>query len=97
MKKITLATVKSFIKKNEGCLFIRVKSKFDGMTDGLEYFQDGFRLAEETDVLVQYTLGIKDAWFVGSSRDHLSPFETEHLTGIEVSNCCGRFILAIQK
>jgi len=36
-KRITLATFKSFMKKNEGKLFIQCISSFDGMTDCVEY------------------------------------------------------------
>lgn len=43
MSKITKATVKSFIKKNEGNLYIRVKSSFDGMTDCVQQLEGGFR------------------------------------------------------
>jgi hypothetical protein len=35
MKKITAATIKSFIRKNEANAFLRVKSKFDGMIAGI--------------------------------------------------------------
>lgn len=37
MKKITKATFKSFLKKNEGKLFIQTKASFDGMSDCVEY------------------------------------------------------------
>ena len=33
MTKATIATLKSFIKKNQGKLYIKKKSSFDGMTD----------------------------------------------------------------
>ena len=36
MSKITKATFKSFLRKNEGRLFIKCKSSFDGMTDSVE-------------------------------------------------------------
>lgn len=39
MKKITKATFKSFIKKNEGNLFIQTKSYFDGSIDGTEFIK----------------------------------------------------------
>lgn len=96
--KITLATVKSFIKNNNGKLFINVKSSFDGMIDGCETRHDGFTAAVyENDCNAKYTLGIKNAWFVGSSRDYFETFENEIFTGIEVSNSCGCFILATKK
>lgn len=104
-KKITLATVKSFIKKNEGNLYINVKSSFDGMIDGCASQHDGFVKAEKDNTQSlnsdyhDRTQGIKGAWFVGSSRDYFKPFDNigGDMTGIEVSNSCGHFILAIYK
>jgi hypothetical protein len=98
-KKITLASVKSFIRKNEGKLFINVKSSFDGMTDGCESRHDGFVKAEKDIHHPEQTLGIKGAWFVGSSRDYFTPFDNigGDMTGIEVYNSCGNFILAVYK
>lgn len=43
-KKITLTTVKKFVKDNADKLFINVKSSFDGMTDGCESRHNGFQL-----------------------------------------------------
>lgn len=37
MKKITKATFKSFVKKNEGKAFIQFVGSFDGMSDCVEY------------------------------------------------------------
>lgn len=37
MKKITKATFKSFIKKNENKMFLQIKSDFDGMSDCVEF------------------------------------------------------------
>lgn len=96
-KKITLATVKSFIKNNSDNLFINVKSSFDGMTDCCESLYNGFVIAAKTDDHVEHTIGIKGAWFVGSSRDYLSHFEDNNMTGITVSNSCGHFVIAIPK
>jgi hypothetical protein len=101
--KITLATVKSFIKKNRENLFINVKSSFNGMIDGCESLHDGFKKAEPDNTqslsssYYKATQGIKGAWFVGDSRDYFYPFESDELTGIRVSNSCGCFILAINK
>ncbi len=96
-KKITLATVKSFIKKNIGNIYIDVKSEFSGMIDGLEFNNDGFFKALDSDGNNNHTLGIQGAWFVGSSRDYFDAFENDTLTGIKVVNACGSFILAIKK
>ena len=102
-KKITLSTIKSFIKNNHDNLFINVKSSFDGMTDGVEQLHNGFVKAtpDKTQSLnsdyYNSTQGIKGAWFVGSSRDYFTPYSENDLTGIEVSNSCGTFILAIKR
>lgn len=98
-KKITMATVKSFVRKNSGNLFINVKSSFDGMTDCCESLYDGFVKAQQDTDHPSHTLGIKGAWFVGDSRDYFQPYDNiaGDMTGIEVSNSCGHFILAIIK
>jgi len=83
MKKITKATFKSFIKKNEGKLFIQCVSSFDGIFDGVEYVHD--------------TLGYNGIWLVGGSRDYFTAFDNGDFTGYEVYNCCGSFIIATQK
>lgn len=99
MKKITLSTVKSFIRKNSNELLINVKSSFDGMQDCVASLNGGFEYAKADDREwnKRNTLGVAGAWFVGSSRDYFSAYETETMTGIEVVNSCGKFILAINK
>jgi hypothetical protein len=95
LKKITLATVKKFVRENKGELFINVKSAFSGMTDGCEYRNNGFELAKPTTDHIDHTLGISGAWLVGSSRNYFTPYNDGELTGITVSNSCGHFVLAI--
>jgi hypothetical protein len=98
MKKVTLATLKSFVKKNSNNLFINVKSSFSGYTDCVESVNGGFSKAEiKESVNYKYTLGIDGAWLVGSSRDYMTQYENENFVGIEVYNCCGKFIIAIAK
>lgn len=97
-KRITSATIKSFIEKNRGNLYIKNESHFDGMTDGIAYNpKPFFHKATETDTMSDYTLGVQGAWFVGSSRDHFTPYEDDEFTGFEVYNSCGTFTLAIKK
>lgn len=97
MSKITLTTIKSFIKKSPK-LYIKCKSSFDGMTDCVQSIPDaGFVEVELTDKHLYNTLGVQCAWFVRGSRDYFSAYETETLTGYEVWNCCGSFILATDK
>lgn len=103
MAKITFATVKSFIKKNNGSLYIKVERKFDGMVDGVRSVKDDFSLveADKTESKCsdynERTQGIKGAWFVGSSRDYFNEFEDCDFKGISVSNSCGSFVLAVKK
>jgi hypothetical protein len=96
-KKITLATVKSFIRKNRSSLFINVKSSFDGMVDGCTSRNEGFIKAADDTNHPEHSFGVKGAWFVGQSRDYFKAYESETATGFEVSNSCGHFILAIYK
>jgi hypothetical protein len=102
-KKITLATLKSFIKNNSGKLFINVKSSFDGMIDGCASYHDGFVKAERDKTISinsdyhNSTQGIKGVWLVGSSRDYFKPYNDNRFEGIEVSNSCGHFIVATPK
>lgn len=93
-KRITLATVKSFIGKADN-LHIRNLSSFDGMTDCVTSCNSsGFRKATKTEAHTSNTLGVQGAWFVGGSRNSLLPFEKDGFRGIEVYNCCGHFVLA---
>lgn len=97
-KKITLATLKSFVKKNPNGLYINVRSRFNGMTDGVESVGNQFMQTEvKPDINEAHTLGIPGAWLVGSSRDYFNYFENDNFVGIDVSNCCGHFIVATKK
>lgn len=109
MKKITLSTIKSFIKHNKGYLHISNRSDFDGRIDCVTESNDtGFRRAKYlvedlpnteglTDTDAYYRLGISGAWFVRESRDHFTAWEDENWIGYEIYNCCGCFILAVPK
>lgn len=98
MKKVTLSTLKSFVKKNSNNLYINVKSSFCGYTDCVQSINGGFSKAEiKESINVKHTLGIDGAWLVGSSRDYMSHFENENFVGIDVYNSCGRFVIAIAK
>ena len=86
-KKITLATLKAFIKKSSE-LFIEVKSDFNGMTDCVEIVKIGIKKVSK-----EKAIGHDGVWCVGSSRDYFKFVENENYFGIEVSNCCGHGIL----
>lgn len=97
MTKITTATLKSFVRKNREQLFINVKSSFDGQVDGCEPCHDGFQAARQSEMQEKHTLGICGIWLVSGSRDYFRPYSENGFEGIEVTNCCGRFVVAIKK
>lgn len=103
-KKITLTTVKSFVRKNREQLQIMKLSQFDGMIDAISNNPNpAFHPASAPDstgkpfrsIGRDPYMGIAGAWFVYGSRDHFREFNENGMVGIEVSNCCGRFVLAI--
>jgi hypothetical protein len=101
MKKVTLATIKSFILKSNN-LHIKNISSFSGMSDMVEQLDNpSFRPATfETNFQNNNRdnqLGVKGAWFVFGSRDYFREYDDGEFIGYEVYNCCGKFILATPK
>lgn len=97
-KKITIATLKSFAKRNCDNLYVKNLSHFDGMTDCVEQVENQEWL--KTEIIENtnyYRTGIKGVYTVGSSRDYFSKYEDANYIGIEVYNSCGSAILAIKK
>ena len=97
-KKITMATLKSFAKRNSDKLYVKNLSEFDGMTDCVERVRNQEWL--KTEIIENtnyYSTGIKGIYTVGSSRDYFRNYEDANYIGIEVYNCCGSAILAIKK
>ena len=96
MKKITAATVKSFINKNKDKLFINIVSDFDPMCDGVKNLENNnFKKA----TLCNYdenSQGVAGLWLVGRSRDYFNRYEKDNLIGYEVYNSCGNWIVAIK-
>ena len=97
MSKPTISSLKSLIKKNKGNLFIHVKTAFDGMYDCcMPTGQSGFQKANETEKFLSNTLGIEGVWVVRGG-DYVTAYDDGAFTGYEVYNCCGTFILGVQK
>lgn len=97
MSKITRATLKSFVRKNAGKMFIKVKSRFDGMQDGVRDTEDqGFSKCMPAEGCHEHNLGIQGAWLVLSSNDWYTAYNDGKFTGIEVYNCCGNFTIAVK-
>ena len=96
-KKITRTTVKSFIRKAGDKLKIMSTHSFDGMQDCIAATGNWtFFTAKQATNADQHNLGVEGAHFVGHGRDYFRPYNADGMVGIEVSNCCGRFTLAIE-
>lgn len=100
-KKITMATIKSFVRKNEGSLFVSHGYSFDGMTDCCQPSRDkSIKPLEGSFDNNEPTLGFPALWFVGGSRDKFAPQEIESngvkYTGFEVYNCCACFTILVK-
>ena len=97
-KKITMATLKSFLRKNKGKVYIQVKSTFNGMQDMVTPVDDnGFQIGEETIKCTSNTLGLQGIWIVGNSRDRINKYEDDIFNGFYIYNCCGSFSVAVRK
>ena len=96
MKKITLATLKSFINRNRDNLYINVLREFDGMQDCRVSQDKGFRKTAVLD-FNKNTLGIFDLWVVGGSRNHFDAYDDGVFRGISCGNSCGACVVAIKK
>ncbi len=95
MKKFTRASLKSIIRKHFDVLEIKVKSRFDGMTDMVEQQTNSWRKAEITELQINNTLGINGLWLVGGCGDLLTTTEHEGFFLVDVYNCCGSSLLRI--
>lgn len=84
--KITKATFKSFVRKNEGKLYMDTRSEFSGMIDGLEYKHEGFK-----------KIDMFDDDLICGSRNYFTEYEDNNYKGIRVSNCCGSYIVCVKK
>lgn len=95
-KKITLATIKSFVRKNENNLLIRVTSTFDGMTDCVQQIENEFEKIKKAEYKYENNLGFNGIWLVGGGRNYFSQLNTKGKIGFHVYNCCGSFDIAIE-
>ena len=100
MKKITRTTIKSFIKKNFDDLYISTRSRFNGMIDCVDscHDQEFYKVEEDNrERFYDSSLGIKNAYFVGSSGDYFEPYNRDGFKGYEIYNCVGSFVLATKE
>lgn len=97
-KKITKATFKSFLRKNEGNLFIKTQSNFDGMYDSVMAVSNPqFNQLHVADMVHPNNCGYAGIWLVTSSGNSFYKYNKDGYEGIEVHNCCGSFIIASKK
>lgn len=97
MKKITRATLKSFISKHKNNLWCKPLSGFDGMTDCIMPINSDFAQVNSFDFNQTYSFNISQLWLVGDGRDYFTEYEDESFIGIKISNCCGSSIIAMKK
>jgi len=97
--KITKATLRSFARRNEGKLYAKEVSSFDGMSDIVEANTKAkFQPTEiNNDKKNYYQTGIQGIYTVQGSGNMYNLYENDTYEGIEVYNCCGTTILAIKK
>lgn len=94
-KKITLATLKAFVKKTfPDNLYVKTLSDFDGQVDCVMPTHDEFKRVFAVNYENKRSWDIKGIWFVGESRDYIEAYDDGEFTGYQISNCCGSFILA---
>jgi len=94
-KKITLATIKSFIAKSGNNLHFVRRTAFDGMQDMVCATGDTKLVKATRCEVTRGTQGVAGASFVGSSRDYFTRYYENGFEGFIVSNCVGSFILAV--
>lgn len=95
-KKITRASLKAFIKRNKGNLYVNHKSTFDGMVDGCVGLNKRWQKAKSTDKNLEHSLGVEGLWLVGSSRDYFTLHNQDGFVGIAISNSCGYSIVGVK-
>ena len=90
-KRITLASLKKFIKENKDNLYAFRSNDFDGMTDCVQEVKQSSKKVKASKINLEdkNTLGIGAIWLVGSSRDWFKWFSDEIFEGIHISNCFG--------
>lgn len=97
--RITLATIKKFIRENSNDLYAKCTSSFDGMTDCVEKRNEDFVKVDskKIDLKKETDLGIERLWFVRCSRDYFKPYSENGYTGYCISNSCGNSVIAIKQ
>lgn len=96
-KRATVATLKSFIKKNLQNLFIARESSFNGQSDCVDSCDNQEFHKAEISTAESNALGIKDTFLTYGTKNWITAFDNSEFIGFNVYNCCGSFTLAIKK
>ena len=102
MKKLNKNHFNNFVKKNAENLHMKVYAHFNGMVDMVENVEAPafskvvkVQFQEWRDVVLRAANDVsKIAFRDGNSFDH---YEDAEYQGIEVYNCCGKFVVAVKK
>lgn len=96
-KRFTLATLKSILK-TKTC-YVKTKSRFDGMTDGVEPVDGNWSLVDKSKLNFEdkHTFGTELFYLVGNSRDYFKVTELDDCTNVYVYNSCGSFDIKVTR
>lgn len=94
-KNITAITVRSFVKRNEGKIFIKKTAEFDGMTDCVEQIMDNWHEAEYC-LDIRRGIGLKGVYII-DGRTYYYAYEDSEFVGYRYSNCVERGIIAVKR
>lgn len=94
-KNITAITVRSFVKRNEGKVFIKKTAEFDGMTDCVEQVSDNWHKAEYC-LNIRRGIGLQGVYII-DGRTYYYAYEDSEFVGYRYSNCVERGIIAVKR
>ena len=92
-KKITRATLKSFIKRNLGSLYLDIVNDHSGYSI---FEPKGFQVAKEETKSSDHNLGIVGLWTT-ITGDELTLFEDDKYVGIKIRSVVVNNVIAVKK
>jgi hypothetical protein len=98
-KRITFATVKSFVKKAlaKDSFYVMRYTSFDGMCDSVIANKTAAIKFDSVDLDKQDFGTNRAIWFVRGGGDYFKFMDLGSYYGIEVYNCCGCSVLLTKK
>lgn len=95
--RIGRVQIRKFIKDNEGNLFIKVTSEFDGMIDGSRTYNNSIEPAKKAKEKTEHNEGIEGLYLVCGGDDYFTPYSDETYEGYKWYNCCSSGLLLRKK